>query len=43
LVDGPRFAQNPTHQGTALVGTLIGQLVFGLLGDKLGRKAPYGW
>ncbi|GBF98242.1 phosphate:H+ symporter [Raphidocelis subcapitata] len=32
-----------TVKGTALVGTLIGQLVFGLLGDKLGRKAPYGW
>ena len=30
-------------KGTALVGTLCGQLIFGLLGDRLGRKAPYGW
>ncbi|MED6180215.1 Low affinity inorganic phosphate transporter 4 [Stylosanthes scabra] len=28
--------------GTALVGTLAGQLVFGWLGDKLGRKKVYG-
>ena len=28
--------------GTALVGTLSGQLVFGWLGDKLGRKKVYG-
>lgn len=30
-------------KGTALVGTLCGQVIFGLLGDRLGRKAPYGW
>ncbi|XP_074576129.1 low affinity inorganic phosphate transporter 4-like [Curcuma longa] len=28
--------------GVALVGTLSGQLVFGWLGDKLGRKRVYG-
>ncbi|XP_073297748.1 low affinity inorganic phosphate transporter 4-like [Primulina huaijiensis] len=28
--------------GVALVGTLMGQLVFGYLGDKLGRKKVYG-
>ncbi|KAK4489648.1 hypothetical protein RD792_005460, partial [Penstemon davidsonii] len=28
--------------GVALVGTLTGQLVFGFLGDKLGRKKVYG-
>ncbi|CAA2999960.1 inorganic phosphate transporter 1-11-like [Olea europaea var. sylvestris] len=28
--------------GVALVGTLIGQLFFGWLGDKLGRKRVYG-
>ncbi|XP_059625441.1 low affinity inorganic phosphate transporter 4-like [Cornus florida] len=28
--------------GVALVGTLTGQLVFGWLGDKLGRKKVYG-
>ncbi|KAF7816728.1 inorganic phosphate transporter 1-11-like [Senna tora] len=28
--------------GSALVGTLSGQLVFGWLGDKLGRKKVYG-
>ncbi|KAF6134463.1 hypothetical protein GIB67_034877 [Kingdonia uniflora] len=28
--------------GVALVGTLSGQLIFGLLGDKLGRKRVYG-
>ncbi|XP_059625440.1 LOW QUALITY PROTEIN: low affinity inorganic phosphate transporter 4 [Cornus florida] len=28
--------------GVALVGTLTGQLVFGWLGDKLGRKKIYG-
>ncbi|RRT66195.1 hypothetical protein B296_00034699 [Ensete ventricosum] len=28
--------------GVALVGTLTGQLVFGWLGDKLGRKRVYG-
>ncbi|KAK9994687.1 hypothetical protein SO802_024390 [Lithocarpus litseifolius] len=28
--------------GVALVGTLVGQLVFGYLGDKLGRKKVYG-
>ena len=27
--------------GVALVGTLVGQLVFGYLGDKLGRKKVY--
>ncbi|KAI4337940.1 hypothetical protein L6164_016302 [Bauhinia variegata] len=29
--------------GVALVGTLSGQLVFGWLGDKLGRKKVYGF
>ncbi|CAI8585315.1 unnamed protein product [Vicia faba] len=28
--------------GVALVGTLAGQLFFGWLGDKLGRKKVYG-
>ncbi|WJX12379.1 phosphate transporter [Trifolium repens] len=28
--------------GVALVGTLTGQLFFGWLGDKLGRKKVYG-
>ncbi|TVU35684.1 hypothetical protein EJB05_17585, partial [Eragrostis curvula] len=28
--------------GVALVGTLMGQLVFGYFGDKLGRKKVYG-
>ncbi|RCV26499.1 hypothetical protein SEVIR_5G258200v4 [Setaria viridis] len=28
--------------GVALVGTLVGQLVFGYFGDKLGRKRVYG-
>ncbi|KAK0596961.1 hypothetical protein LWI29_020529 [Acer saccharum] len=28
--------------GVALVGTLTGQLFFGWLGDKLGRKRVYG-
>ena len=28
--------------GVALVGTLMGQLFFGWLGDKLGRKRVYG-
>ncbi|XP_076948224.1 low affinity inorganic phosphate transporter 4-like [Bidens hawaiensis] len=28
--------------GVALIGTLSGQLVFGYLGDKLGRKKVYG-
>lgn len=29
--------------GVALCGTLVGQLYFGWLGDKLGRKKVYGW
>lgn len=29
--------------GTALIGTLIGQVVFGVLGDRQGRKKVYGW
>ncbi|KAK7277406.1 hypothetical protein RIF29_18558 [Crotalaria pallida] len=33
---------NNTVVGVALVGTLAGQLVFGWLGDKLGRKKVYG-
>ncbi|KAI3891323.1 hypothetical protein MKW92_038348, partial [Papaver armeniacum] len=28
--------------GVALVGTLVGQLFFGWLGDKMGRKRVYG-
>ncbi|KAK7815280.1 putative inorganic phosphate transporter 1-3, partial [Quercus suber] len=33
---------NNAVSGVALVGTLCGQLVFGYLGDKLGRKKVYG-
>ncbi|WCJ36784.1 Inorganic phosphate transporter 1-1 [Euphorbia peplus] len=33
---------NNTVIGVALFGTLTGQLVFGWLGDKLGRKKVYG-
>ncbi|KAI4383152.1 hypothetical protein MLD38_009027 [Melastoma candidum] len=33
---------NNAITGVALVGTLTGQLVFGYLGDKLGRKKVYG-
>ncbi|PON96882.1 Phosphate transporter [Trema orientale] len=33
---------NNAVTGVALVGTLAGQLVFGWLGDKLGRKKVYG-
>ncbi|KAL4594895.1 hypothetical protein ACB092_12G052500 [Castanea dentata] len=33
---------NNAVTGVALVGTLCGQLVFGYLGDKLGRKKVYG-
>lgn len=33
---------NNAVTGVALVGTLTGQLVFGWLGDKLGRKKVYG-
>ncbi|GJW00358.1 inorganic phosphate transporter 1-11-like protein [Tanacetum coccineum] len=33
---------NNAVTGVALVGTLLGQLVFGWLGDKLGRKKVYG-
>ncbi|XP_041015004.1 low affinity inorganic phosphate transporter 4-like [Juglans microcarpa x Juglans regia] len=33
---------NNTVVGVALIGTLTGQLVFGWLGDKLGRKRVYG-
>ena len=29
--------------GVALCGTLCGQLLFGWLGDQLGRKKVYGW
>ena len=29
--------------GVALCGTLAGQLFFGWLGDKLGRKSVYGF
>nr|XP_043612668.1 low affinity inorganic phosphate transporter 4-like [Erigeron canadensis] len=45
--DGKHPAKLPTNVnnaviGVALVGTLLGQLVFGWLGDKLGRKKVYG-
>lgn len=33
---------NSAVTGVALVGTLLGQLFFGWLGDKLGRKRVYG-
>ncbi|KAG0619395.1 hypothetical protein M758_4G136500 [Ceratodon purpureus] len=33
---------NSALNGVALVGTLFGQLFFGWLGDKLGRKKVYG-
>ncbi|XP_061348107.1 low affinity inorganic phosphate transporter 4-like [Gastrolobium bilobum] len=33
---------NNAVTGVALIGTLAGQLVFGWLGDKLGRKKVYG-
>jgi len=33
---------NSALSGVALVGTLFGQLFFGWLGDKLGRKKVYG-
>lgn len=36
-------AVNNAVTGVALVGTLTGQLVFGWLGDKLGRKKVYGF
>ncbi|KAL7144949.1 hypothetical protein ABFS83_07G045900 [Erythranthe nasuta] len=36
----PRVASSVT--GVALVGTLLGQLFFGWLGDKMGRKTVYG-
>ncbi|XP_038682905.1 low affinity inorganic phosphate transporter 4-like [Tripterygium wilfordii] len=36
-------AVNNAVVGVALVGTLAGQLVFGWLGDKLGRKKVYGF
>ncbi|XP_022922547.1 inorganic phosphate transporter 1-11-like [Cucurbita pepo subsp. pepo] len=35
-------AVNNAVVGVALVGTLMGQLFFGWLGDKLGRKKVYG-
>ncbi|XP_044468979.1 low affinity inorganic phosphate transporter 4-like [Mangifera indica] len=43
--DNPGKLPNPVNNaitGVALVGTLIGQLFFGWLGDKLGRKKVYG-
>ncbi|KAK4421747.1 Inorganic phosphate transporter 1-4 [Sesamum alatum] len=36
----PRVSSSVT--GVALVGTLMGQLFFGWLGDKMGRKKVYG-
>ncbi|MQL75844.1 hypothetical protein Taro_008239 [Colocasia esculenta] len=33
---------NNAVTGVALIGTLVGQLFFGWLGDKLGRKKVYG-
>jgi PHS family inorganic phosphate transporter-like MFS transporter len=33
---------NSAVTGVALVGTLLGQLFYGWLGDKLGRKRVYG-
>jgi PHS family inorganic phosphate transporter-like MFS transporter len=32
-----------TVKGMALVGTLLGQIFFGLMGDRGGRKRVYGW
>lgn len=32
-----------TVKAAALIGTLVGQVVFGLLGDRGGRKRVYGW
>ncbi|KAI6696432.1 hypothetical protein NL676_016551 [Syzygium grande] len=37
----PHYITNAVT-GVALVGTLMGQLFFGYLGDKLGRKRVYG-
>jgi len=31
-----------TMLGTVLLGTVIGQLVFGILGDRMGRRCVYG-
>jgi len=47
FIDKPKpgtlpVATNNLVTGVALVGTLMGQLVFGYFGDKLGRKRVYG-
>ena len=36
------IGSNAAVSALALVGTLVGQLVFGFLGDRLGRKHAYG-
>lgn len=36
------YRVNSSVVGVALVGTLAGQLFFGWLGDKMGRKKVYG-
>ncbi|XP_062208520.1 inorganic phosphate transporter 1-11-like [Phragmites australis] len=46
-IDKPKPGTLPVNTndmviGVALVGTLMGQLVFGYFGDKLGRKRVYG-
>ena len=43
------WKNNPSPNNTVLInlslltGTLVGQLVFGVLGDRYGRRRLYGW